>query len=126
LPARFLIDDVEVERKLPIKDHPYSLALPVWGEAGFFRFASIDAPFPEAYTHHWDYTPPNLRETLGLTPDQKLNIWVSEVLILSAEHGEPGADPLLAYIGMMRALRVGKSTEPEQRRKRANKFRVVQ
>ena len=50
LPARFLIDDVEVERKLPIKDHPYSLALQVWGEAGSSRFASIDAPFPEAYT----------------------------------------------------------------------------
>ena len=33
-------------------------------------------------------------------------------LILSAEHGETGADPMLARIGMMQALQVGK---PEAR-----------
>jgi hypothetical protein len=49
-----------------------------------------------------------------------------EVLILSAEHGEPGADPLLARIGMVRALRAGKPTEPPQPwRKRAKKHRII-
>ena len=32
---------VQETRFLPIKDHLYSLALPVWGEAEFFRFAGL-------------------------------------------------------------------------------------
>jgi hypothetical protein len=49
-----------------------------------------------------------------------------EVLILSAEHGEPGADPMFARISMMQALRAGGSTEPAApRRKRAMKHRIV-
>jgi hypothetical protein len=39
LPARFKIDGVDVEGILPIKDHPYALSLPIWGDAGF-----LDSP----------------------------------------------------------------------------------
>jgi hypothetical protein len=49
-----------------------------------------------------------------------------EVLILSAEHGEPGADPMFARISMMQALHAGGSTEPAApRRKHAKKHRIV-
>ena len=49
-----------------------------------------------------------------------------EVLILSAEHGEPGADPMFARIAMTRALHAGASlVEPEPRHKRAKKHRII-
>jgi hypothetical protein len=49
-----------------------------------------------------------------------------EVLILSAEHGESGADPMLARIGMMRALNAGRSADPGPARKKATKkYRLV-
>jgi hypothetical protein len=34
-----------------------------------------------------------------------------QALLLCVDHGEPGADPLLARIGMMQALNAGKSIE---------------
>ena len=42
-------------------------------------------------------------------------------LILSAEHGESGADPALARIGMLQALQVGKPEAPPAPRKKAAK-----
>jgi hypothetical protein len=49
-----------------------------------------------------------------------------EVLILSAEHGESGADPMLARIAMLRALQAA-ITEPAPipRKKPAKKYKVV-
>ena len=43
-----------------------------------------------------------------------------EVLILSAEHGEPGADAVPARIGMLRALNAGKQLEPVSQRSRSS------
>jgi hypothetical protein len=34
-----------------------------------------------------------------------------QALLLCVDHGEPGADPLLARIGMLQALNAGKSIE---------------
>jgi hypothetical protein len=50
-----------------------------------------------------------------------------EVLLLSAEHGEAGADPVLARIAMTRALNAVSemSTAPAPRRKRAKRYKVV-
>jgi hypothetical protein len=60
---------------LPIKDHPYTLALPVWGEAGFFRGARIDERFPEALFHLYHWMPPKMRQTLELKDDEDFQVW---------------------------------------------------
>lgn len=76
LPAQIRIGDNEFTRNFPIKDHPYSLALPVWGPAGFLRSNPIDAPFPEACFHIYHFTPHNFHQTLGLPPgDNEVKIW---------------------------------------------------
>jgi hypothetical protein len=50
-----------------------------------------------------------------------------EVLILTAEHGQPGADPMMARIAMMRALNKDKpKAAPKPRRKQARAYRLVQ
>jgi HNH endonuclease len=64
LPANFTIGGESVSLDLPIKDHPYALALPVWGDAGFFRGAGIGDPLPEIFFHIYHWIPPNVRETL--------------------------------------------------------------
>ena len=49
-----------------------------------------------------------------------------EVLILEAERGEPGADPMMARIGMLRALNTGKPDPMAgPHRKRAKAYRVI-
>jgi hypothetical protein len=75
LPARFVVKSETILRDLPIADHPYSMAMPVWGEPGFFRGAPIDAPFPEAFFHIYHYLPPNIHDTLGLSKDEEFQIW---------------------------------------------------
>jgi hypothetical protein len=77
LPANFTVEGNSIDLDLSIKDHPYALALPVWGPAGFFRGASIDAPFPTRYVHVYNVTPPNLRETLNISEDQDFRVWAS-------------------------------------------------
>ena len=64
-----------VNRDLPIADHPYSLAMPIWGDPGFFRGATIDAPFPPMFLHIYHYLPPNIRDLLGLSEDGNFRIW---------------------------------------------------
>jgi hypothetical protein len=47
-------------------------------------------------------------------------------LILSAEHGESGADPMLARIGMIQALADGQpKSAPTPRKKAAKKYKIV-
>jgi hypothetical protein len=47
-------------------------------------------------------------------------------LILSAEHGERSADPMLARIGMIQALAHGRPTPAPARRKKAvKKYKLV-
>jgi hypothetical protein len=58
-------------------DHPYALALPVWGDAGFFRSVPIDEPFPESFFHIYHWTPPNMRQTLNLSDNDEYMIWAS-------------------------------------------------
>jgi hypothetical protein len=77
LPARFTVGEKEVSLELPIKDHPFSLALPVWGNAGFFRSVSIDSPFPEPLMQIYHHMPPNMHETLGVSETEDFKIWSS-------------------------------------------------
>ena len=49
-----------------------------------------------------------------------------EVLILSAEHGQSGADPMFARIAMLSALNAGRSSEPPPPRHKApKKYKLV-
>jgi hypothetical protein len=62
------------------------------------------------------------------TSEHDLPPWRAAVaaLILSAEHGESGADPMLAQTGMMRALHAAKSEAPPvQRKKAVKKYKLV-
>jgi len=77
LPANFTVMGNDIALELPIKDHPYSLVLPVWGDAGFLRGAPIDSPFPETFYQAYHWLPPNMRETLKLTSDEDYRIWAS-------------------------------------------------
>jgi len=46
----------------------------------------------------------------------------TEALPLVVEYS---GDPMLAHIGIMRALNAGESSEPPSRRKRAKKHRII-
>jgi hypothetical protein len=75
LPADISVGERELALDLPIDDHPFSLALPIWGDAGFFADERIDRPFPDPYVHIYHWAPPNLAETLGLQDDEEFKIW---------------------------------------------------
>jgi hypothetical protein len=74
LPATFEIGGNEISRDLPIQEFPFVTALPIWGKAGFFRSAPIDAPFPETFFHVYHWMPPNITETLGIPNDDDLKV----------------------------------------------------
>ena len=62
------------------------------------------------------------------TSEHDLPHWQAAVatLILSAEHGESGPDPMLARIGMMQALRARKpEARPALRKKAAKKYKLA-
>jgi hypothetical protein len=75
LPANFTVRDESVSLDLPIKDHPYALALPVWGDAGFLRGVRIDDPLPETFFHIYHWIPPNVRESLNISQDEDYRVW---------------------------------------------------
>jgi hypothetical protein len=75
LPATYSVNDIERTVDLPIEDHPYSLAMPIWGDAGFFRSAPIDSPMPETLVHIYHHMPTGLRETLGVGEADDFKIW---------------------------------------------------
>jgi hypothetical protein len=77
LPADFTVRGESVLLDLPVKDHPYALAMPVWGDAGYFRGAQIDSPLPEPFFHIYHWLPPNMRETLNLSEDEDYRVWAS-------------------------------------------------
>ncbi len=48
------------------KDHPYFLHMPVWNRPGIMRGLQPSTDFGDVKAHVYWYTPPNIRETLGL------------------------------------------------------------
>ena len=73
--ATFEIDGEQTVRELPAKDAPFSLAMPIWGDPGFFRGVPIDAPFPEPSFHIYHWMPADLSERLGLEQDAEFKVW---------------------------------------------------
>jgi hypothetical protein len=83
LPATFTVAGQEIKRELPVKDHPYTLAMPVWGDPGFFRGAPIDALFPDIFVHAYHHLPENMHETLGVKEDDPYMVWVNSRMNIS-------------------------------------------
>lgn len=74
LMATFEIGDKKISHDLPIQKFPFSTALPIWGNAGFFRSAPIDAPFPKTVSHVYHWMPPNIREVIRIADDEDLMV----------------------------------------------------
>jgi HNH endonuclease len=77
LTASIEIGGEQTKREFSTKEFPFSTALPIWGEAGFFRGAPIDAPFPETLFHIYHWMPRDIRDKLGLSDDEQFKIWSS-------------------------------------------------
>jgi len=75
LPANFDIGGEDRTVHLPVSDHPFALALPIWDLPGILRCSPIGEPFPETLWHIYSWTPPNLRETLGVPEGEDFRIW---------------------------------------------------
>jgi hypothetical protein len=75
LKATVEISGKETEREFPVKEMPFAVAMPIWGDAGFFRSAAIDAPFPETFLHLYHWEPPDIRDRLNLAEDEAYKIW---------------------------------------------------
>jgi hypothetical protein len=56
-------------RTVPVKDHPYFTAIPVWGPPGILTGADHTAGFQAMQVHLFHWIPPNIRETLHLKPE---------------------------------------------------------
>ncbi|SRR5579862_262727 len=77
LTADIEIGGEQTKKEFAAKEFPFSTALPIWGDAGFFRGESIDAPFPETFFHIYHWMPPDIREKLGLSGDEHFKVWSS-------------------------------------------------
>jgi HNH endonuclease len=67
LPFTFSIAGGERQTKtVPIGEHPYFTAMPVWGLPGLFEGRPIDAPFQEHKAHIFYWIPPNIKKILAL------------------------------------------------------------
>jgi hypothetical protein len=70
--------------------------------------------------------PASCQRALRTITNYTANQAAMEVLILTAEHGQNGADPMMARIAMMRALTADKpKSVPKRQRKRAKAYRIV-
>jgi HNH endonuclease len=71
-PAKIVVDGQKEVRQLPTVDHPYFLALPIWGRPGLLTGALPVDVFPVQKAHIFEYIPENLRDTLRLSEAQSL------------------------------------------------------
>jgi len=71
LPIKFAIDNDSYETFVPIDDHPFFVALPMWGPPGLLTGESPSTEFSNATASMWWYVPPNIKETLKLRDDQE-------------------------------------------------------
>lgn len=77
LPTRLTIDGNDVVVELPVDKHPYSLAMPIWGNPGLLDRRKIDDPFPDVFAHIYHWKPPDLNRALGLPETADIKIWSS-------------------------------------------------
>src|SRR5713101_7298318 len=73
-PAKVVIDGIEEERRIRTKDHPYFIAMPVWGLPTILSGELPSDRFPHLKSHVYESIPENIRETLSITDDVSLQI----------------------------------------------------
>jgi len=76
-PQRIVVDENEEIRHLSVVDHPYFLAMPIWGNPGIVTGALALDIFPIQKAHIFEYIPENLRETMQITEQQSLQVRAS-------------------------------------------------
>lgn len=81
LPLRIIQGGVEIRRDLPIQDHAYFLALPVWESPGVFRGIEPKFEFDGLTSHLYYWVPPNIKSTLELEDGEAVEIRPNEVRI---------------------------------------------
>ena len=74
LPARLVRNGTESRLELPIKDHPYFLAMPVWEPPGILRGASPSNDFPGLAAHLFYHIPDHIKDVLDLSDGEAVEI----------------------------------------------------
>jgi hypothetical protein len=74
LSARVLVRGIEHRMDLSIKDHPYFLAMPIWGQPGMLRGLRPSADFDGLSAHLYYHIPDHIRDTLKLTDGEMAEI----------------------------------------------------
>lgn len=82
LPARVVIaGGPEQTLDLPIADHPYFTAMPIWGLPGLLAGSQPRAKFEQESSHLYYSIPPNIRQTLNLRDGEMAEIKVPDIEI---------------------------------------------
>jgi hypothetical protein len=82
LPARVSVAfGPEQVMELPIQDHPYFTAMPIWGMPGLLCGTQASAQFEHEKAHLFYYIPPNIRETLNLRDGELAEIMAPDIKI---------------------------------------------
>jgi len=63
------VGDQEITREFLAADQPFALMLPIWDLPGIMRQVQPSPDFPVCNVRAYNFTPSNLRETLGLPDD---------------------------------------------------------
>ena len=82
LPARVVIGSgPEQTFDLPIADHPYFTAMPIWGLPGLLSGSEPRSTFEQESAHLYYYIPPNIKQTLNLRDGQLAEIKPPDIRI---------------------------------------------
>jgi hypothetical protein len=73
-PARVVLDGVEEVRHIKTPDHPYFLALPVWGLPTVLTGKPASETFEHHKAHIYEFIPENMRDTLSVPDGVALQI----------------------------------------------------
>lgn len=74
LPTHILIRGSEQSKNLPIKDHPYFLAAPIWAQPGILRGVEPTEDFEGLFAHLYYHVPESIRDTLSLSDGELAEI----------------------------------------------------
>jgi len=82
LPARISVRlGPEQVMDLPIQDHPYFTAMPIWGMPGLLCGAQPSERFAHEKAHLFYYVPPSIRQTLNLADGELAEIKAPDIKI---------------------------------------------
>jgi hypothetical protein len=74
LQARIAVGGTERSYWLKVKDHPFSLALPVWGDATIIQGLPPSPKVPDVHFNFYNFSPANLPQNIGAPVGQEVRI----------------------------------------------------